>query len=253
MLMKSKIIFVMFLLLAFSLVVSLAYAKDLKEGLVGYWPLDENGSDMVGKSKGELSGGANWTKAGRVKGGVELDGKTGCVAISGFKLTTTDLTAIAWLKGSKQGDWAGIMCSRADPMTFWVGFTGSNTLSYVWNNNAANTYSWVKGPVIPQDEWCMIAMTITKETAFGYLYTDADKLKSGENKIPHIEQTIADNLKIGRDECCGDNRHVKGFMDEVMIYNRALSADEITKIAVSGLAVDQKDKLAAQWGSIKQQ
>jgi len=251
--MKKRILFSVILLLAFGLVVNMAHAKNLKDGLVGYWPLDGSGADKVGKSVGKLDGGANWTKAGRVNGAVELDGKTGCVAISGFTLTTTELTAVMWFKGWKQGDWSGIICSRNDPVTFWVGFTGADTLSYVWNNNAANTYSWVDGPKIPQDEWGMCAITIDKDKAVGYIYTDAKKLESGENKIPHMEQTIADNLKIGRDECCGDNRHVSGILDEVMIYNRPLAEDEILQLATNGLAVEFKDKLATQWGAIKQQ
>ena len=250
---RKRLLFNIILLLTFGLVVSMAYAKDIREGLVGYWPLDENGTDKAGKSVGKLEGGAKWTKTGRVNGAVELDGTTGCVAISGFELTTTELTSVVWLKGWKQSDWSGILCSRNDPTTFWMGFTTANTLSYVWNDNAANTYSWVGAPEIPQDEWAMCAITIDKDKAVGYIYTDAEKLQSGKNEIPHIEQTIADSLKIGRDECCGDNRHVSGILDEVMIYNRALAEDEILKLATNGLAVEFKDKLATQWGTIKQQ
>ncbi|MBM3212331.1 LamG domain-containing protein [Candidatus Poribacteria bacterium] len=117
---------VLLLLMGFTLC---AFAQKITDGLVGYWPLDENGNDKIGKSTGKLEGKANWVKNGRVKGAVELDGATGHVAISGFTLTTNDITAVAWLNGSPQGAWAGIMCSRADPMTFWVGYTDSNTLS----------------------------------------------------------------------------------------------------------------------------
>ncbi len=148
------------LVLILCLTVGIALAVDVTSGLVGYWPLDGNGTDKVGKSKGELVGGAKWIKDGRVKGAVELDGTTGHVAVSGFTLTTKELTAVAWLKGWKEADWAGIMCSRADPMTFWVGFTDANTLSYVWNNNAEATWGWRAGPKIPQDEWALVAITI---------------------------------------------------------------------------------------------
>lgn len=240
------------LILMFVLGAGIASAASLSDGLVGYWPLDGNGADKAGKSKGELEGGAKWIKEGRANGAVEVDGVTGCVTIKGFELTTTDLTAVAWLKGWIQGAWAGIMCSRNDPMTFWVGFTDANTLSYVWNNNSDQTWGWKQGPVIPQDEWVMTVITITKDQAVAYTYTDADGLKSAVNKIAHIEQTIADNLKIGRDECCGDNRHIKGILDEVMIYDRALSEAEVKELAISGLAViGDTDKLATQWGKLR--
>jgi len=241
------------LVLLVGLTTGIASAVDLTEGLVGHWSLDGDCTDSVGDTEGDLVGGANWTDDGRLNGAVELDGSTGHVAVSGFTLTTTDLTAVAWLNGWKQASWAGIMCSRADPMTFWMGFTDADTLSYVWNNNAEATWGWREGPSIPQDEWAMVAITIDPDKAVSYIYTDAGGLKSAVNEIPHIEQTIADNLKIGRDECCGDNRHIKGIIDEVMIYNRALTEDEILQLATSGLAVlDAADKLATTWGKIKQ-
>lgn len=240
-------------ILVIGIVTGIVSAKSLTDGLVAYWPLDGDGTDKIGKSKGTLEGGAKWTKNGKVNGAVELDGTTGHVAISGFTLTTSELTAVAWLKGWKQDNWAGILCSRNDPTTFWVGFTDQNTLSYVWNNNSEATWGWRKGPVIPQDEWAMVAVTIAKDQAVAYIYNDAKKkLESGVNKIQHVEQTIADNLKIGRDECCGDNRHVKGIIDEVMIYKRALSEDEILKLAVSGLSVASVGKLTTTWGSVKE-
>ena len=99
--MRRRILFSMIMFLALGLIVGIAHAKDLKAGLVGYWPLDGNGDDKAGKSTGKLDGGANWTKTGRVNGAVELDGKTGCVVISGFTLTTTELTAVMWFIGVK--------------------------------------------------------------------------------------------------------------------------------------------------------
>ena len=98
----------------------------------------------------------------------------------------------------------------------------------------------------------MVAITIDADKAVSYIYTDADGLESGVNDIPHIEQTISDNLKIGRDECCGDNRHISGILDEVMIYDRALAEDEIMALAISGLAVAPIGKLTITWGTLKQ-
>ncbi len=244
-------LFVSFVLLA-GLTAGMSSAADLTSGLVGYWPLDGNGEDMAGSSEGTLEGDADWIADGRIGGAVMLDGITGYVAISDFELTTTEVTAIAWLNGWKQSDWSGIMCSRADPMSFWVGFTDADTLSYVWNNNAEATWGWREGPIIPQDEWAMVAITIDPGKAVAYIYTDADGLQSAVNAIEHIEQIIADNLKIGWDECCGADRHVRGILDEVMIYDRALSEDEISSLATGGLSVIAPgDGLVATWGWIK--
>ncbi len=53
---------VMPLFFAFGLIVNIVDAIDLKNGLVAYWPLDENGDDKIGKSKGKLEGGAKVDK-----------------------------------------------------------------------------------------------------------------------------------------------------------------------------------------------
>lgn len=240
----------MVLVLAVSLSAGIAGAADLTKGLVGYWPLDGDGFDKTGVSKGKLVGGANWSKNGHLKGAAELDGASGYVEISDFKLVTDTVTFVAWINGWKQSDWAGIVVSRGTSQT-WVGFGPSDTLTYVWNNNSPNTYSWAGAPSIPQEKWAMGAITIEPDKATSYVYSDADGLNQGENEIPHIVETI-DNLKFGWDECCGAERHFKGLIDEVMIYDRALDEDEVLQLATAGLAVDHAGKLATAWGQIKQ-
>ena len=239
------------LVLTFSLSAWFVSAADLTSGLVGHWPLDGNADDVVGKATGELVGGAEWSDEGHAKGAVKLDGSTGYVKISGFEPLTTDtLTALAWIKGWRQSAWCGIVVSRGST-PFWMGFTDQDTLSYVWNNDSDQTWGWREGPKIPQDEWALVVITIEPDKATAYVYTDSEGLKKGVNEIKHIEQTVADNLKFGWDECCGPERHFEGLIDEVMIYDRALSEDEILSLALTGLAVKPLDKLATMWGRIK--
>jgi hypothetical protein len=69
------------------------------------------------------------------------------------------------------------------------------------------------------------------------------------NDIGHIEQTVI-NVKFGWDECCGA-RYFKGIIDEVMIYDRTLNADDIKELATEGLPVESKGKLAITWGTLK--
>ena len=78
---------------------------------------------------------------------------------------------------------------------------------------------------------------------------DTAKLNSADNEIPHVEQTVI-NLKFGWDECCGA-RYFKGIIDEVMIFDRTLSADEITQLATHGLPVESKGKLTTTWAALK--
>jgi len=228
---------------------SIAGAADLQDGLVGYWPLDGNADDPVGGTTGELMEGAEWSNDGYLGGAVMLDGVSGHVAISGFELITDSITFACWFKGWRQTQWAGIVVSRGSN-DVWMGFGNGEALTYVWNNNDAQTYNWAGGPVIPQDTWAMLALAIEPERVTAYAYSDGE-LNSGTNELAHIEQ-IVDNLKFGWDECCGADRHVSGLIDEVMIYSRTLNEDEVINLATSGLAVSRPDgKLITTWANLK--
>ncbi len=229
-----------------------AFAAGLSDGLVGYWPLDGNGKDESGNGHdAALEQGAKWTVNGWMNDALELDGAGAhAVVDGGFQLVTTAITVAARINGWKTIDWSGIVVGRSDPASFWMGVAANNTLTYVWNNNAATTWNWQGAPAIPQDKWALVAIAIEEEKATSYIYhRDDGTLDSAVNEIAHIEQTVK-NLKFGWDECCGA-RYFKGIIDEVMIFDRTLSADEITNLAVAGLPVESKDKLAITWGALK--
>ena len=94
-------------------------------------------------------------------------------------------------------------------------------------------------------------MAIEKSKATAYAYTAATKkLELAENKIKHLEQSFL-NFVFGKDDCCGA-RFYKGLLDEIMMFDRPLSKDEILQLATIGLTnVEAKNKLTTSWGKIK--
>ena len=249
--MKYRVSVITVLIVTISLWSVGAFAAGLSDGLIGYWPLDGKGKDESGNGHdADLAQGAKWTNDGWMGGALAVDGAGAhAVVDSKFKLVTTAITVVARINGWKTIDWSGIVVGRS-PTTFWMGVAANNTLTYVWNNNHATTWNWQGAPKIPQDKWALVAIAIEADKATSYIYHREDgKLDSAENKIPHIEQTVL-NLKFGWDECCGA-RYFKGIIDEVMIFDRTLSADEIKMLAVSGLPVESKGKLAVTWGTLK--
>ena len=244
--------YLLVIIIAISLCTMSVYAAKLSDGLYGHWPLDGNGKDESGNGHdAELVAGAKFVNDGWMGGAIEVDGKGGHAVVDGaFSLTTTEITVAARINGWKTINWSGIVVGRSDPASFWMGVADNNTLTYVWNNNNGATWGWKGAPVIPQNTWALVAIAIEKEKATSYIYhRDEGKLDSAENEIEHIEQTVQ-NLKFGWDECCGA-RYFDGIIDEVMIYERTLSADEIKKLATDGLPVESKDKLTITWGEIK--
>jgi hypothetical protein len=71
----------------------------------------------------------------------------------------------------------------------------------------------------------MIAVSVTSTTATAYL-CQSSGITSATNTVNHTS-TILDDIKIGRDEV--DIRYFNGKIATAVIYNRALSADEITQ------------------------
>jgi len=198
--------------------------------LMAWYKFDGNADDSSGNGNdGTLVGGATWA-TGRFGGGIELDGTSGYVSVPGFSLTTDSITFVAWLNGWKANDWAPLISSRV-VSACEMHFGTNNTLHYTWNDDSAATYNWTGGPVIPQDTWTMLAVTIDPSSATAYVYTDAGGLTKSTNTIAHIVQTVG-ALQIGYSY---DPRYVRGIIDDVRIYDRALSEAEIISITDGSL------------------
>jgi hypothetical protein len=200
------------------------------ESLVGWWKLDEsNGSTAADASgngyTGYLAGNPQWKPTqGIIDGAIDLDGNGDYIAISGLSLTSDNVTFAAWINGVRGADWAGIFYSRSAAST-GLHFGGSSKLYYTWNYDDNSTWGWNGGPPIPENEWVMVALTVEPDKATLYVYSDTNGFQSGVNNISHVPQTI-DTLEIGRDSV-DYARTFNGLVDDVRIYNRALTQQEI--------------------------
>jgi hypothetical protein len=202
-------------------------------GLLAWWKFDEtegsNAADSSGnKYTGALVGDARWQQAGgRISGALQLDGNSH-VDVPAFDLTTDTATFVAWIKGWKVGDWAGIVFGRKMPenvVACGMHFGENNTVHYTWNNNNSQTWNWSGGPQIPQDEWAMVAVAIEPNKATAYVCTEPNGIQQGVNSISHVPQRLS-SLKIGWDQM-QENRRFKGLIDDVRIYNCALGKADV--------------------------
>ncbi|MHC4585461.1 MAG: LamG-like jellyroll fold domain-containing protein [Planctomycetota bacterium] len=222
--MYKKLLYLLFFVLVLGLTISVSEGAD--PSLVGWWRFEEGSGTTAFDSSGngldgELIGGVTWTQ-GRIGGGIELDGTSGYVSVPDFELTTDTITFVAWINGWKGGDWAPILSSR-EVGQCEMNFGDNDTLHYTWNNDDSATWGWTGGPVIPQDTWTMLAVTIDPDKAVAYVYTDDGGLTQSTNAIAHIEETVG-ALQIGYSY---DPRYVRGIIDEAAIFNRALTETEI--------------------------
>ena len=98
------------------------------------------------------------------------------------------------------------------------------------------------------DEWQHVAASYDGDTARGYVNGEL----LGETALGiNFEGTNDFNITIGASENRA-NYSFSGNIDEVVVYNRALSDAEVEQVMENGLlAVSSKGKLATTWASIK--
>ncbi len=139
-----------------------------------------------------------------------------------LNITTNTITFSAWIKpDGVQSSTTGLVNSGSNGGT-GINLRSNNRLSYHWNNEAGS-YSY-NGPTIPSDVWSHIAVVITPSNATFYL-----------NGVPsvrtatHIAVNFNSAFNIGNDRGF-TTRTFKGLMDEVCIYNRSLSTNEIREL-----------------------
>jgi hypothetical protein len=107
-----------------------------------------------------------------------------------------------------------------------------NRLGYVWNNNDINTYNWNQGPIIPLNEWVLIALTVSPDRATVYLGSQSRRLTQVTNAISHLLQTVSSGFRISGDTYL--DRSCDCQLDDVRIYNRALTNREINQLCIGG-------------------
>ena len=180
-------------------------------------------TDLSGNSRnGTLTNGPTYTSADG--GAIVFDGANDFVQCSG-SITATAATFVTWMRrNGPQDNFDGILYSRGSVATGISFFGTTNKISYTWND-AVNTWSWDSGLTIPDLTWCMIAVSVTSTTATAYL-CQSSGITSAINTVSHTSTTL-DDIKIGRDEV--DIRYFNGNIATAMIYDRALSADEISQ------------------------
>lgn len=197
-------------------------------GMISYWKFDENTGRMAFDSVDHNIGtiyGATWV-SGIVNSALSFDGINDYVKIpdSDNLDITGDLTIEAWVNTSQTGlGWIFSNCLEVSPHD---GFT------LELYNGKARFYSQnsdlFSASVINTGTWKHIAVTLSGTTAT--IYVDGVLDSSGTVNTPNVntvDQTIGASYAL--------SYFFQGLIDEVAIYNRALTASEIQQHYQNGL------------------
>lgn len=193
----------------------------------------EAGGASTATLRGFASESASWV-SGRFNRGLTFDGIDDYLTIDGFDgvLGNNPRSISAWIKttATTTGD---------KPIVAW----GNNTAGNKWTflMNAAGrlrleaTQGWVIGTRLLNDgQWHHVAATFANDgspsAADIKLYVDGSPETISGSQGVTINTTTSGNVKIGSDV---QNRFWKGELDEIRVYNRALTAAEVLALAQS--------------------
>ena len=239
--MSKKLIYVILFVLVLGLTTTSA-GQDIAEGLVAYWPLDDGGgataSDASGNEyDGTLNGGPVWG-VGMFGGALDFDGADDYVDCGNpgiLNFGTGDFTISAWIKMPAASETNTIFANGGDDgggvrYTLSMGESNDNGITMLTDDNSDKIRA--EGATLVTDDLWHHVVGMREGTT---LRTSVDGVyEDGINDLPSagydLSGTSQKNVLIGAIWSEGDNvikKHFSGLIDDVAIWNRALTVDEI--------------------------
>lgn len=205
-----------------------SYVRVVRSGLNEWYPLNGNLSSRTGSADGTATAAysAGVNRAGDA-------GKTICTTTAGFDFASGNIGAVPhtisfWLKLSALPANNQILVHRGTASTFWIGFKFENSFTGQFQavfGNGSNGGTLTYG-ALAKDIWYHLAFTYGNGTGSFYLgkYGQSLDLVSSQTQS-YTHQTVT-NFKVfpaALDAC----------VDDVLHYNRVLTADELKQNFVS--------------------
>jgi len=207
--------------------------------LVGWWKFDGDGVDSSGNGlDGTLEGDAHFVE-GYSGQALALDGDGDFFTVNGYKglMSTSDVTVTAWVNTTASADEGDI--------AYWGRNSGGRRVDFRVNSGRLRIEHGggnLQGATSLNDgEWHHVAVTIPAGVTVSYpdikLYLDGqDDSQHTTDPDPPFRLAEHDSnvdLTIGR-RVPQDDRHFRGMIDEVRIYDRVLVGAEIRDIMELG-------------------
>ena len=143
-------------------------------------------------------------------------------SIPNLDLNTNTLTMSAWIKPDGiQNDWAGILFARGGTTISGLSIRDDNELRYHWNGGE---WGWSSGAYVELDKWNHVALVI--EPTQMHIYINGVPYTRTTN---HTAEAFDTPIRIGADTG-SSSRRFDGQVDEVCIWNRALTQGEIRSL-----------------------
>jgi hypothetical protein len=205
-----------------------ANASSLGSALNGLW-ISDTKAGVAGPTTPKFLGFSAATKA------AAFDAGGGVVRLPALNLNTNTVTFTAWINATgAQFAATGLIVSKSASteagLTIDQSFNGLG-LGYIWDGN---NYGWSPNvdaglPMLPDSDWAFAALVIEPSQATLYIcdstnYANFTSVVNTFN-VSHPVQKFDGPTTVGAES--GSAHSFNGAIDEVAIFNRALSAGEL--------------------------
>ena len=235
--------------LVIGVVALLSCLQSAEAALVAHWELDGNGNDSVGSHDGTVQGAtATEDRFGNANSALLFNGSNNYITVPHHAdlNPTNAMTVMAWFKPNSFSlgsySWPAILKKTND--TAQSGYSMEIGQVYEGTPKVNVIVSSAAGGVAPPNSnsvatgtWYFLAGvyeynagTSTLTTYFGH---DSQVLESSTTTFDGQLNHSSENLNIGRDNWnTGSNRHFNGIIDDVRIYNEALTASQVNGLYI---------------------
>ena len=225
-------------------------ADAAEPGLIAYWPLDGDAEDATGGGNdGAITGGVQWVEGVQGQAAQFDNGSIDCG--NDASLQVSPMSCMFWMKPLR--DLAhddvriNLVYHAKGPMFAYNNFNNQKGLDpppgivKVWVDtvgNIAKAEVFTKRTEWEAEVWYHLACTYDEKELVVYV----DGVEAGRSPADGAIAARTSNFAIG-------SNVFPGGVDEVKLYDRALTAGEV--VSFGGLAVEPADKLTSAWGDIK--
>jgi hypothetical protein len=201
----------------------------IKEGLVGHWTFNEGSGttayDYSGNNNHGTLSNPNWPQG---EGwALDFDGTDDYIDAgndASLNFTTEDFTTGFWIKvGEVTDTYGGIVADYNTGQGWIIAIAGANQALAFYD---APTDTWNNSVTSPLNDGLYHHVVTVKEGTILYVYLDG--IEVNQISVSAVfDSDINESIEIGR---YTDDRNYDGQIDDVRIYNRALSASEISDL-----------------------
>jgi len=217
----------------------------IEMGMIAYYPFNNSGADSSRKGN-DVAYYSNITSVanrfGKPNSAFSFNGTNSYLLIKdnpALRLSNTNFTINTWIKMDDYNptDLGSIILSKR--------FTGINKGYNFGINGVVSTpigsvqfgpgggYPTVTSTVLlSKNTWYMVTVVYNLSTGKMKIYRNG--VYDTEGSILPLDETVGADLYVGRDQpAIGANYFLKGSLDDIRIYNRALTAQQIQRLYVA--------------------